>query len=59
MESKRVANLVRAWTPEIKDKIGGMGINSIESLRGNRHQLRGVGLSEQEMEILGVRPAGI
>jgi|TARA_B100000315_G_scaffold106908_1_gene98094 glutamate synthase domain-containing protein 2 len=59
MESKRVANLVRAWTLEIKDMLGGMGINSIESLRGNRHQLRGVGLSEQEMEILGVRPAGI
>ncbi len=56
--SKRVANLVRAWTLEIKDMLGGMGINSIESLRGNRHQLRGVGLSDREMAILGVKPAG-
>ena len=58
MASKRVSNLIRGWTLEIKDMLGGMGINSIESLRGNRHQLRGIGLSDHEMEILGVRPAG-
>lgn len=38
--------------------LGGMGINSIESLRGNRLMLRGVGLSEKELQILGVKHAG-
>lgn len=56
--SKRASNLIRSWTLEIKNMLGGMGINAIESLRGNRHQLRGVGLSDTEMKILGVKPAG-
>ena len=34
------------------------GINSIEALRGNRLMLRGVGLNEKELEILGVKHAG-
>ncbi len=54
----RVGNLVRSWSLEIKEILGGMGINSIESLRGNRNHLRGVGLSERELEILGVRMVG-
>src|SRR3990170_4833879 len=53
--SIRVENLIRSWSLEIKEMLGGMGINSIESLRGNRHQLRGVGLTERELEILGIR----
>ncbi len=56
--AKRVENLVRAWSLEIKEMLGGMGINSVESLRGNRHQLRGVGLTERELEILGIRMVG-
>lgn len=51
-------NLVHAWTSEIKEMMGGMGINSIESLRGNRLMLRGVGLNEKELEILGIKHAG-
>ena len=35
-----------------------MGINSIEALRGNRLMLRGVGLTDKELEILGVAHAG-
>jgi hypothetical protein len=35
-----------------------MGVNAIESLRGNREHLRAVGLSDREMAILGVKPAG-
>jgi len=35
-----------------------MGINALESLRGNRLHLRGIGLNETELEILGVRMAG-
>ena len=36
----------------------GMGINAIDSLRGNRLMLRGVGLNEKELEILGVKYVG-
>jgi glutamate synthase domain-containing protein 2 len=56
--SERLANLLRGWSLEIKDMMGGMGINAIESLRGNRLALRGVGLSPTELKILGVKMAG-
>ncbi|MDV2990076.1 MAG: glutamate synthase-related protein [Dehalogenimonas sp.] len=56
--ARRAANLVRGWALEIKDMLGGMGVNALESLRGNRLHLRGYGLSEKELEILGVRMAG-
>lgn len=55
---KRLVNLVRAWTHEIKEMMGGMGINSIEALRGNRLMLRGVGLNEKELSVLGIKHAG-
>ncbi|MDR1002298.1 MAG: alpha-hydroxy-acid oxidizing protein [Oscillospiraceae bacterium] len=55
---KRLVNLMTAWQHEIKEMMGGMGINSIESLRGNRLMLRGVGLNEKELEILGINHAG-
>jgi glutamate synthase domain-containing protein 2 len=55
---QRAANLLRAWEHEIKELLGGMGINAIESLRGNRLMLRGVGLSDRELEILGIGAAG-
>ena len=56
--SQRLVNLMTAWRHEIKELMGGMGINSIESLRGNRLMLRGVGLSDKELEILGISHAG-
>lgn len=56
--ARRLVNLVTAWTHEIQEFMGGMGINSIEALRGNRLMLRGVGLNEKELEILGVKHAG-
>lgn len=55
---KRLVNLVHAWDHEIKEIMGGMGINSIESLRGNRLMLRGIGLSDRELSILGIKHAG-
>ena len=55
---KRLVNLVTAWEQEIKEMMGGMGINSIEALRGNRLMLRGVGLNEKELQILGIKHAG-
>ena len=54
----RLVNLITAWQHEIKEMMGGMGINSIEALRGNRLMLRGVGLNEKELQILGIRHAG-
>ena len=38
--------------------MGGMGINSIEALRGNRVMLWGIHLTDKELEILGVAHAG-
>ncbi|MDO4478927.1 MAG: glutamate synthase-related protein [Lachnospiraceae bacterium] len=54
----RLVNLMTAWRHEIKEIMGGMGINSIEALRGNRLMLRGVDLTEKELEILGIAHAG-
>jgi len=56
--SARLINLMTAWQHEIKEIMGGMGINSIEALKGNRLMLRGVGLTEKELEILGIKHAG-
>ena len=56
--SQRLVNLMNAWKHEIKELMGGMGINSVEALRGNRLMLRGVGLSDKELEILGISHAG-
>ncbi|WP_018125189.1 glutamate synthase-related protein [Desulfovibrio oxyclinae] len=56
--AERMANLIKAWSHEIKDMLGGMGLNSIESVRGNRDKLRAVGLSDAEMDILGIKHAG-
>ena len=56
--SARLVNLMTAWNREIKELMGGMGINSIEALRGNRLMLRGVGLNGKELEILGISHAG-
>ncbi|MBO4343135.1 MAG: alpha-hydroxy-acid oxidizing protein [Clostridia bacterium] len=56
--SARLINLMTAWKHEIMEIMGGMGINSIEALRGNRLMLRGIGLNEKELEILGISHAG-
>ena len=55
---QRLINLMTAWRHEIKELLGGMGINSIEALRGNRLMLRGVNLTGKELEILGISHAG-
>jgi len=56
--AKRLVNLVTAWTREIKEILGGMGINSIEALKGNRLMLRGYDLNDAELRILGIKHAG-
>lgn len=56
--ARRLTNLLQGWAHEIQEMLGGMGINAIESLRGNRLRLRGVGLSREELDILGIKHAG-
>jgi glutamate synthase domain-containing protein 2 len=55
---ERLAQLLRAWSHELKEILGALGVNAIESLRGSRERLRGVGLDSETLEILGVKPAG-
>ena len=54
----RAENLLRAWKHELAEFLGGMGMNAVESLRGNRLMLRGLGLNERELEILGIKAVG-
>lgn len=56
--ARRLVNLVKGWGHEIKEMMGGMGINAIESLRGNRHMLRGIGFTDRELEVLNIKLVG-
>jgi glutamate synthase domain-containing protein 2 len=56
--TRRLVNLVTAWSHEIKELLGGMGINAIESLRGNREHLRAINMTDKEIELLGIKAAG-
>ena len=56
--SVQVANLIHAWTDELAELMGAAGINSIESLRGNRDRLRGYMLDESLMQVLDVKSVG-
>ncbi len=55
---QRLMNLIRAWNHELMEILGALGVNSIESLRGSRERLRGVGLDSATLDMLGVKPAG-
>ncbi|MEE9614480.1 MAG: glutamate synthase-related protein [Thermodesulfobacteriota bacterium] len=56
--AERLINLIRGWEHELKEILGALGVNAVESLRGSRERLRGVGLDAQTLDILGVKPAG-
>lgn len=56
--AEKLANLLNAWGHELKEILGALGVNAIESLRGSRERLRGVGLDAQTLDILGIKPAG-
>ena len=56
--TERLVNLLRGWSLELKEMLGALGVNAIESLRGNRERLRGVGLNQVELDVLGIKPAG-
>ena len=57
--AERLTNLVHAWSHELQEILGALGVNSVESLRGSRERLRAIGLDEQTCSILGVKPAGL
>ena len=54
----RAVNLINAWTHEITEIMGGMGINAVDALRSNRKALRGIGLNDTELRVLGISAAG-
>jgi len=56
--AERLTNLVHAWSHELQEILGALGVNAVESLRGSRERLRAIGLDAQTCEILGVKPAG-
>ncbi|MEO1785196.1 glutamate synthase-related protein [Thermodesulfobium sp. 4217-1] len=56
--SKKLVNLIRGWSLELKEIMGALGINAIESLIGNRERLRALELSKETLDVLGVKPAG-
>ncbi|MDG6257010.1 MAG: glutamate synthase-related protein [Methanomicrobiaceae archaeon] len=58
VEWQHVANLIRGWTLELSELMGAAGINSIESLRGNRDRLRGYMLDEGLLKVLDVKQVG-
>ncbi|MDP2182025.1 MAG: glutamate synthase-related protein [Actinomycetota bacterium] len=57
--AERLTNLVHAWSHELQEILGALGVNAVESLRGSRERLRANGLDAQTCEILGVKPAGM
>ncbi len=59
LTADRLCNLLTAWGHEIQEVLGSLGINSIESLRGSRERLRGIGLNQETLDILGIKHAGI
>ena len=56
--AERLVNLVNSWSTELKEILGALGVNAVESLRGNRERLRSLGLDATNTEILDVKPAG-
>ena len=55
---KRIINLFHSWNEELKEVLGAMGIDSVESLRSNRDRLRYIGPNPRIAEILEVKHAG-
>ncbi|MCK4965680.1 FMN-binding glutamate synthase family protein, partial [bacterium] len=54
--TEKIVNLITGWKHEIQEIMGLLGVNSLESIKGSRIRLRGVGLSDTDLEILGIPP---
>ncbi|MGD8241007.1 MAG: FMN-binding glutamate synthase family protein, partial [Armatimonadota bacterium] len=57
--ARRIANLVKAWSAELEEILGALGLNAVESLRGSKERLRGLNLEESTLEVLGIKPVGV
>jgi glutamate synthase domain-containing protein 2 len=56
--SARISRLFTAWNEELKEVLGAMGIDAVESLIGNRDRLRYIGPNPKIAEIMGVKHVG-
>ena len=56
--TRRIVNLFHAWNEELKEILGAMGIDAVESLRSNRDRLRYVGPNPHVADVLGISHAG-
>jgi glutamate synthase domain-containing protein 2 len=56
--AENIANLIHAWTLELSELMGAAGLNSIESLRGNRERLRGYMLDQGLLDVLQIESMG-
>ncbi|SFM78019.1 glutamate synthase-related protein [Methanolobus profundi] len=56
--AENVANLIHGWTLELSELMGAAGLNSIESLRGNRERLRGYMLDQGLLDVLQIESMG-
>jgi glutamate synthase domain-containing protein 2 len=56
--TRRIVNLFHGWKEELKEVLGAMGIDSIESLRSNRDRLRYIGPNPKMADLLGIQHAG-
>lgn len=56
--TEQLINLLNSWALEIKEILGSMGINAIESLQGNREKLRALDLTPAELQVLKIKQAG-
>jgi glutamate synthase domain-containing protein 2 len=57
--AERLTNLIGAWSHELQEILGALGVNAVEPLRGSRERLRSIGLDQQPNENLVVKPAGM
>ena len=56
--TQRLVNLLTAWKHEIKELTAGLTLTQTERYRERLGRLRGVNLTERELEILGISHAG-
>lgn len=54
----RIVRLLSAWNEELKEILGAMGIDSVESLVGNRDRLRYIGPNPRIADVMGIKHAG-
>ena len=53
-----IMNLFRAWNEELREVMGAMGIDSVESLVGNRDRLRYIGPNPRIADVMAIKHVG-